>query len=231
MGDTIDPAGWEIDDFMANPVALWAHDSLSPPIGRASDVGPEGTRLMGTVEFADLETYAFADTIYRLLLGRFLNAVSVGFLPTEYSFVENDPDRGWGIDFKRQSLLEISVCPVPANPHALIDARAKGINLRPLVEWAERTLDTGGMTVISKAELQKLRAAAKEIPMARRPGTRRRADDEPDDKPDEGEGKGTAVATCGRKADRRMRHEGSVRVRHSRRRPGGGGRRSRQAGR
>jgi HK97 family phage prohead protease len=127
LGDTVNPNGWELADFMANPVALWAHDSSAPPIGRASNVKVEGGRLMGDIKFADADTYAFADTIYRLYLGQFLNAVSVGFLPIEYSFVENDPDRGWGIDFKRQELLEISPCPIPANPNALAEARAKGI--------------------------------------------------------------------------------------------------------
>jgi HK97 family phage prohead protease len=115
MGDTIAAAGWDIADFMANPVALWAHDSSAPPIGGARNVGVEGNRLLGDIEFAPPETYAFADTIYRLLLGKFLRAVSVGFLPTRYAFVDNDPDRGFGIDFLEQALLEISVCPVPAN--------------------------------------------------------------------------------------------------------------------
>ena len=91
MGDTIAAAGWDIADFMANPVALWAHASSAPPIGGARNVGVEGNRLLGDIEFAPPETYAFADTIYRLLLGKFLRAVSVGFLPTRYAFVDNDP--------------------------------------------------------------------------------------------------------------------------------------------
>ena len=84
---------------------------------------------MGTVEFASADAYPFADVIYKLIVGGFVNAVSVGFLPIEYSFVENDPDRGWGIDFKRQELLEISVVPVPANQNALL-AQARSLGLR-----------------------------------------------------------------------------------------------------
>jgi len=127
MNDTIAAAGWDLTDFQANPVALWAHDSSAPPIGGARNVGVEGDRLLGDIEFAPPETYAFADTIYRLVLGKLLRAVSVGFLPTRYAFVENDPERGFGIDFLEQTLLEISVCPVPANPNALQEARRKGI--------------------------------------------------------------------------------------------------------
>ena len=168
MNDTIAAAGWDLTDFQANPVALWAHDSSAPPIGGARNVGVEGDRLLGDIEFAPPETYAFADTIYRLVLGKLLRAVSVGFLPTRYAFVENDPERGFGIDFLEQTLLEISVCPVPANPNALQEARRKGIDTRPLVEWAERTLDDAGKASLPRAELERLRRAAKEPAMTAR---------------------------------------------------------------
>jgi len=101
-GDTIDQDGWELERFRRNPSALWAHDSSAPPIGRASNVAVTGSRLMGDIEFASAETYEFADTIYRLVSGGFIRAVSVGFRPLEYSFAEDD-DRPWGIDFKRGS--------------------------------------------------------------------------------------------------------------------------------
>lgn len=167
MGDTIDPQGWRLNDFNANPVALWAHDSSAPPIGRASNLLVEDSRLMGDITFADVETYAFADTIYRLTLGKFINAVSVGFLPVVYEW-SKDEDREWGIDFKVHELLEISVCPVPANPNALGDARSKGIDTRPLVEWAERVLAGGGKMILPRAEVERLRKAAKEPVRPRR---------------------------------------------------------------
>lgn len=189
MGDTIDPNGWDLRDFNANPVALWAHDSSQPPIGRASNVTVEGARLMGDIDFISAETYAFSDTIYRMVREKFLNAVSVGFIPLEYSFVENDPDRGWGIDFKRQQLLEISVCPVPANPNALADARAKGIDTRPLIEMYERLLASDGKTILPREELERLRKASKEPAMTKPPPR----SDEPND--DEPKGK------CGRAKD------------------------------
>lgn len=126
MGDTIAPEGWDTSAFEKNPVALWAHDSSAPPIGRASNLAVENGQLKGDIDFAEMETYAFADTIYRLVCGKFIKAVSVGFIPLEYSFVE-DKDRPWGIDFKRQELLEISVVPVPANANALAEADRKSV--------------------------------------------------------------------------------------------------------
>jgi HK97 family phage prohead protease len=144
-GDTIDPKGWVLDGFLRNPIALWAHASSEPPIGRAVNVGLVGKRLMGDIDFAPPETYDFADTIYRLAKGGYINAVSVGFNPLEWSFV-NQPDRPYGIDFKRQELLEVSLVPVPCNENALAEARAKGIDTRPLARWAERALDGAGLT-------------------------------------------------------------------------------------
>lgn len=160
VGDTVDPAGWELDNFTRNSVALWAHDSFSPPIGRAANVGIAGAKLVGDIEFAPPETYAFADTIYRLVDGGYIKAVSVGFMPIEWSFA-NDKDRPWGIDYKRQDLYEISVCPVPCNANALIEARSKGIDTRPLKEWAERLLDTGSSILVPRGLLEETFRRAK----------------------------------------------------------------------
>jgi HK97 family phage prohead protease len=198
-GDTIAADGWDISGFKRNPVALWAHNSSEPPIGRATNVGPENGRLMGDIEFAGADVYAFADTIFRLTKAKFINAVSVGFLPKEWSFVDDD-ERGFGIDFKRQELLEISVVPVPCNANALAEARAKGIDTRPLVQWAERTLDGGGKVIIPRSELERLRKAAKEprsMTTRTKPGARRRdATGANETDPTAG---GALVATCGRK--------------------------------
>src|SRR5579885_328326 len=158
-GDRIDPAGWELDEYKANNVALWAHDSSLPPIGRGVNVGQVGDRLMGDIEFASADINPFADMIYRMYQGGFLSAVSVGFMPLEWNFV-NEPERRGGIDFKRQSLMEISCVPVPALPTALIDARAAGIDTAPMLGWAEKMLDQGGMLLVPRAELEALRKAA-----------------------------------------------------------------------
>jgi HK97 family phage prohead protease len=199
MKDTIDPAGWETHEFMRNPVALWAHDSSAPPIGRAGNLMVEDARLMGDITFIPPETYDFADLIYRLVVGKWLNAVSVGFLPIDYKFADDEDGREWGIDFQRQSLLEISVCPVPANSNALAEARRKGVDTRPLVTWAERMLDGGGKSIVSTKELSWLRMAAKESPMSQTRGKpRQRADGMAEGDPAAG---GAAVGNCGLAAD------------------------------
>ena len=44
--------------------------------------------------------------------------------------------------FSRQTLLEFSIVPVPANAGCLVEARAAGIDVQPLLDWATKTLDT-----------------------------------------------------------------------------------------
>lgn len=157
--DSIDAKGWNLSIFKRNPVALFSHMSWEPPIGRASNVAVEKGQLVGDIEFASADVYEFADTIFRLVDGGFLKAVSVGFKPDEWSF-SSDKSRPFGIDFKKQTLLEISICPVPCNPNALGEARSLGIDTRSLIEWAEKVLDSGDTVFLPRDELNALRGQA-----------------------------------------------------------------------
>jgi len=116
MRDTIDPAGWQLDNYRKNPVLLWGHDKKLPPIGRALDVRVVGSQLEGVYEFAPADVNPFADTVYQLAKAGYLPGGSVGFMPLTYEF----NDTTGGIDFKTQELLEFSVVTVPAHPDALI---------------------------------------------------------------------------------------------------------------
>lgn len=135
--DTIAAGGWDVADYLKNPTVLWAHDYSQLPVGRALDVTQVANGLQSTTQFPEKGIHAFADTVFELVKGGFLNAVSVGFKPMEYS---RDEERG-GINFLRQSLLEYSVVPVPANAEALVIARSKGIDVEPVRRWAEMALE------------------------------------------------------------------------------------------
>ncbi len=156
---TIAVEGWKTENFEKNPVVLWAHDDSIPAIGRAGNVRTEGGRLKSRAVFAERDVHPLADTVYQLIKGRFIGAASVGWIPLEYKFVE-DGERGFGIDFLEQELLEWSVVNIPANPDCLVGARSLGIDTKPLIAWAERTLDQGGMALIPRTELETLRKAA-----------------------------------------------------------------------
>tara|TARA_R110000803_G_scaffold210841_1_gene284304 strand:+ start:22139 stop:23710 length:1572 start_codon:yes stop_codon:yes gene_type:complete len=141
MGDTIAIKGWDLKAFKKAPTVLWAHDARSLPIAKASDIKIDEGKLKATAEFATRELNEFADSVFKLYLGGFIKSVSVGFRPTEYKFVDDDDTRPYGIDFLKQELLEFSAVPIPANADALIDAKARGIDLAPLKGWAEKILD------------------------------------------------------------------------------------------
>lgn len=108
-GDILVPSGWELDNFRKNPVLLWAHDSYSLPIGKATDIGIVGNELKFNAKFAESEN-EFAGKVAKLMRGGFLNSFSVGFIPKE---------RDEGGRMSKMELLEISVVNVPANAEAL----------------------------------------------------------------------------------------------------------------
>lgn len=139
--DIINPQGWELESFKSNPVVLWAHNSSLPPIGKAIELAVKGRgskkKLIATAQFATRAQHELADTVFQLIAGGFLNATSVGFQPID---AEWNGERG-GFDFKSQELHEFSVVPVPANPQAVLTAAAKGIDMKPVLKWAEYTLD------------------------------------------------------------------------------------------
>ena len=112
-------------NYNKNPVVLWAHQYDSPPIGKALSINLKGKKTIARVLFADAETYEFADTIYRLAKGGFLNTVSVGFIPMEWE--DGDGEKVPRRTYTKQELLEFSIVPVPSNPEALVSAREAGI--------------------------------------------------------------------------------------------------------
>lgn len=146
MGDTLAIDGWKLDTFRKNPVVLWAHDSSSLPPAKASQVRIEGDKLKANAEFvpADVPVIGpFAEAALQLYKHGFLNATSVGFWPLKYAFTD-DPQRGFGIDFMEQELLEFSLVPVPANAEALIEGRKAGINVGVVLDWCELAIKRAG---------------------------------------------------------------------------------------
>lgn len=136
--DSISPTGWKLINYRKNPVVLYGHDYRSLPIGQDTGITADELGLLARPKFCEPELYPLADTVYRMLLGGFLRAASVGMNPLLWSF--NEEARGY--DFQEQELLEYSIVPVPANPEALVGAKAAGIDLTPMKAYAEELLDT-----------------------------------------------------------------------------------------
>jgi HK97 family phage major capsid protein/HK97 family phage prohead protease len=130
-GDTIDASGWILDRVKNNAVpALFGHDAstVENVIGRPKNVRVVGSRLLGDIEFATGDINPRAEAVFQMIKSGFLSGVSVGFQPIEWER-SKDKSRPQGLDFKRQILLEISVCPVIANSSCLVQAKAAGIDI------------------------------------------------------------------------------------------------------
>ena len=141
--DTIDSEGWELENYQKNPVVLWCHDYKEPPVGKALETWMENGKLRSRAQFPEESMNPFGYMVYQMYREGYLNATSVGFVPLEWT-VNEERSGFMPMDFKRQELLEYSAVPVPANPEALVEARSKGINTNPLLEWAEKTLELDG---------------------------------------------------------------------------------------
>jgi hypothetical protein len=130
-GHMIRADGWKLENFNANAVFLWCHKTDEPPIGKFTNIGVEEfdgkPALVGEVEFADAATYPFADTVFRLYQGGFLNAVSVQWEPLAWEPLEDSEGRQTGLVFTESELLETSAVPVPADPKALVVATQRGV--------------------------------------------------------------------------------------------------------
>lgn len=143
MGDTIAINGWKLDSYRKNPVVLWAHDSSSLPVAKAPRLWIEADKLKAEAEFTPAGMLRFNDAVFDMYKQGFLAATSVGFIPLKYAFTD-DPQRRFGIDFLEQELLEFSCVAVPANADALIEGKAAGIDVSPLLDWAEEQIKRSG---------------------------------------------------------------------------------------
>jgi HK97 family phage prohead protease len=128
MSERIDPAGWDFKQFCNNPVIQWAHCFDIPAIGRAENIVADDKGLRGSIIFNSKEFDAFGWGIGERVKAGVIRAGSVGFRPIEIEIPsKKDSEDGTSLIFRKQELLEFSVCNVPANPFALAK-RAEIIN-------------------------------------------------------------------------------------------------------
>jgi HK97 family phage prohead protease len=134
-GDEIAVEGWDTKNYKRNPVFLWAHRRDLLPIGRAVNVVQDGEKLKFEIEFAPADINEFAEQVFQHYQQGFLKGVSVGFQSQKSERIDEvseeelkrkkaKPDLWPGRKFLKQELLELSACPVGANPEALITNKA-----------------------------------------------------------------------------------------------------------
>ncbi|GHV38304.1 hypothetical protein AGMMS49546_08500 [Spirochaetia bacterium] len=129
MSERIDPAGWDFLCYLKNPVIQWAHCFDIPAIGRAENIVADDKGLRGSIIFNGKEFDPFGWSIGERVKAGVIRAGSVGFRPIEIEIPsKKDSEDGTSLIFRKQELLEFSVCNVPANPYAL--AKTADINNR-----------------------------------------------------------------------------------------------------
>ncbi len=128
-GEIITASGWRLDSYRRNPVFQNAHQygDVIFTLGKAlitevrpSSVSGRGPQhfLYQRVEFA-VEVNPMARIAYGLYKGKFLNAVSVGFIPLRWETPADPARAGYRRKYLEQELLEVSAVGIPANPDAL----------------------------------------------------------------------------------------------------------------
>jgi phage head maturation protease len=138
-GDVVVPAGLRnLDDYLINPVVLWAHERQRvPPIGTCEWLDVQPRRIVAQTRFA--QGVRFAEDVFRLYEQGVLRGWSIGFLPRRTTPLA----AGTRID--QWDLLEYSAVPIPENPGALTVALQKGfVNDPTLRDWLARVPDDRG---------------------------------------------------------------------------------------
>lgn len=115
VGDIIDPMGVKF----ANPLAfLWQHQH-DKPIGSVKFDKPTADGITFEAEIAKSDEPGTLkdrlDEAWQSIKAGLVRAVSIGFRPIEYSFMDNG-----GIRFSETEVFELSAVTIPANADAII---------------------------------------------------------------------------------------------------------------
>ena len=131
FGERIDPAGWDLKRYMDNPVVEWAHRYDIPAIGKIEGLIVDGEGLHGVVCFNDKSYDFFGWAIGQRVKAGVIRAGSVGFRVIEIEIPSKEDSKdGTSLIFRKQELLEFSICNVPANPFALANKEMGSRELR-----------------------------------------------------------------------------------------------------
>lgn len=128
-GEVLVTAGINYDYY--NSVILFNHRLDSLPIGKMVEMHRTPGVLTGKVTFAS--DYGFASDVAKLVKGKFLQGVSIGFIPTK-SIGKRDPGfaemcKAYAIDPAKCTriilaceMIECSIVPIPCNKTCMVKA-------------------------------------------------------------------------------------------------------------
>lgn len=140
-GNKVLPTAWDLKHAKKGCPLLWDGDtsSIESVLGGMTNIRIEGSRLLADAEFMSGDVNPAAGCVLEMFRGGFLRAFQAEYSVREYSR-STDKLRPGGLDFTKVELLAVSVVTLPINPNALAEARAAGLDLRPLADLASRAL-------------------------------------------------------------------------------------------
>ena len=161
-GDVVDQASWLLDNYKANPVIQVDHDyRADATVGRAASAEVKDGALVVDVKWG---SGARAQDIAHKVMEGLLSAVSVGFVPgrgarrselaTDHPYYADPTTNPYGMAYYDSELLEVSVVAVPANPEALAQRSAPGVDLdldALATEVARRLIAAGTLSASTPA--------------------------------------------------------------------------------
>jgi hypothetical protein len=200
-GDILRANGCDLTNYLKNKVFLGFHNSRDFPLGKTEDIWIEADRVKAIVYFPTVEELSsdpnnasekakLCDFCYHCYKTGMLNAVSVGFIPLEWTETKD------GYDITKWELLEFSAVAVPANQDAIAEA-VKSFGLDESVVKDFLTTEKSGRKISAQTReiLNKIKACGDKLEECQNSlkacGDELRKAlaelDDDDDKPEEGE--------------------------------------------
>ena len=172
-GDILRAGGVDFANYMKNPVFLPFHNTRDFPLGKVTEFWVEGNSVKAIVYFPTLEELSsdpknasekakLVDFCYFCYKTGMLNAVSVGFIPLEWTETKT------GYDITKWELLEFSAVAVPANQDAIAEAvKSFGLDESVVKDFLTTQKSGKRISAETKEVLNKIKACGDEIEKCR----------------------------------------------------------------
>lgn len=172
-GDILRAGGVDFANYMKNPVFLRFHNPHDFPLGKVTKFWVEGDRVKAIVYFPTLEELSSdlgnvseqaktVDFVYYAYKTGLLNAVSVGFIPLEWTETKT------GYDITKWELLEFSAVAVPANQDAIAEAvKSFGLDESVVKDFLTTQKSGKRISAATKEILGKIKSCGDEIEKCR----------------------------------------------------------------
>jgi HK97 family phage prohead protease len=117
-GEILEIDGVDLKQYKKNPVVLWAHDYSQLPMAKSISIKKQDGKIISKMEFNPNDEESMKK--YDAYKNGFVNAFSIGFIPTDGVWDEKINGYRW----TKSEMIEYSGVPVPANAEALVQAKS-----------------------------------------------------------------------------------------------------------